>query len=108
VGADQLRSSTSRLNVNGTGGNDYFAVDDNSGDHDVDGGTGDATFQIARSTAYGATPTPTRANLAAANVFDVATIATTRAGSAAGPQGRWWRRAVKDTFTVYSNKRWCR
>ncbi len=41
-------SGVSALNVNAKGGNDYFAVDDNSAITTLDAGSGDATFQIGQ------------------------------------------------------------
>ena len=105
------------VHVYGIGGNDYFAVDDNAAPTYLDGGSGDNSFQIgqiyglrrnAGPVASPAPPPPTfngSGNLAAENVFDVATVATTRG---------WLSRGISsplvaqggtgnNTFTVYSN-----
>ena len=105
------------VHVYGIGGNDYFAVDDNAAPTYLDGGSGDNSFQIgqiyglrrnAGPVASPAPPPPTfngSGDLAAENVFDVATVATTRG---------WLSRGISsplvaqggtgnNTFTVYSN-----
>ncbi len=116
------------VHVYSLGGNDYFAVDDNAAPTYLDGGSGDNQFQIGqlyglrRTCTTGSTadpctqpqttPQPTpgtfsgTGNLAAENVFDVATIATTRGWLSRGTSAP----LVADggtgnnTFTVYSNQ----
>src|SRR5260370_4702110 len=78
------------VHVYAIGGNDYCAVDDNAAATYLDGGSGDNSFQIGqlygmRRTAAAVASAPAdlptyglSGNLAAENVFDVATVATTR------------------------------
>jgi hypothetical protein len=90
-----------RLIVEALGGNDYFAVDDNSAITTLDGGAGDDNFQIGQ--VFGSQRN-VGANIASTDVFG--TVATTRGylsrGNsaplvAAGGSGN-------DVFQVYSNQ----
>ena len=89
-----------RLQVYGAGGNDYFAVDDNSAITSLDGGSGKDVFQIGQI--YGSQRKSD--NLPATDQFD--TIATTRGYVSRGvsmplvAQGG----SGDDSFIVYSNK----
>ena len=60
-----------RLIVNGLGGNDAFAADDNSSITTLDGGAGDDTFQIGQ--VFG-TARDDAANLAAGDTFDTTPV----------------------------------
>ncbi len=111
-------SLTGGVHVYSAGGNDYFAVDDNAAPTYLDGGSGDNQFQIGQI--YGdrrtnandpspAPPPPTygqTGGLLAENVFDVATVATTRGWLSRGTSSP----LVADggtgnnVFTVYSNQ----
>ncbi len=111
-------SLTGGVHVYSAGGNDYFAVDDNAAPTYLDGGSGDNQFQIGQL--YGdrrtsvtdpsaPAPPPTygqTGGLAAENVFDVATVATTRGWLSRGTSSP----LVADggtgnnVFTVYSNQ----
>src|SRR5207248_303708 len=95
-----------RLNVFGLGGNDYYAADDNATTTTLDGGAGDDSFQIGQL--YGLRRTSSGSmsgNLAAENVFDVATVATTRGWLSRGTSSPLVAEGGtgNDTFTVYSN-----
>ena len=90
-----------RLSVYGQGGNDFFAVDDNSAITNLDGGLGNDQFQIGQI--FGAKRDVDEGSLESDDVF--ATVATTRG---------WLSRGISvalvaqggdgdDQFTVYSN-----
>ncbi|MCF2147132.1 DUF4347 domain-containing protein [Desmonostoc muscorum LEGE 12446] len=90
------------LNVNGLGGNDYFASDDNSAVTNLDGGAGNDQFQIGQL--FGTERDTAIGNLAASDVFD--TVRTTRGYLS---RGNSFATTVKggtgeDAFTVYSNQ----
>ena len=89
-----------RLVVNGLGGDDFFAVDDNSAITTLDGGAGADRFQIGQI--YGLQRQP--ANVAADDAFD--TIATTRGYLSAGTSAPLVAMGGtgNDQFTVYSNQ----
>ena len=92
-----------RLEVFGFGGDDVFAVDDNSSITSLDGGDGNDLFQIGQL--YGSRRTEAQASLAARDVFPEL-VPTTRGWLSPGisvalvAQGG----AGDDTFTVYSNQ----
>ena len=105
------------VHVYAAGGNDYFAVDDNAAPTYLDGGSGDNQFQIGQiygdrrnsSPVVSPAPPPTfngSGTLASENVFDVATVATTRGWLSRGTSSP----LVADggtgnnVFTVYSNQ----
>ncbi|MEH6586717.1 MAG: hypothetical protein V7720_09160, partial [Halioglobus sp.] len=94
-----------RLNVYGLGGNDVFAVDNNSAITTLDGGAGDDDFQVGQL--YG-TPRVNDTerdviNVAAGDVFG--TVATTRGYLSRGNSNPLVATggSGNDTFTVYSN-----
>src|SRR5258708_2189819 len=105
------------VHVYAIGGNDYFAVDDNAAPTYLDGGSGDNSFQIGqlygmRRTAAAVASAPAdlptyglSGNLAAENVFDVATVATTRGWLSRGTSEPLVAQGGtgNNTFTVYSN-----
>jgi hypothetical protein len=104
------------VHVYSLGGNDYFAVDDNAAPTYLDGGQGDNSFQIGqifglRRNAMPVTSTPPpptfngSGNLAAENVFDVATVATTRGWLSRGTSSPLVAQGGtgNNIFTVYSN-----
>ena len=90
-----------RLIVDGLGGNDYFAVDDNSTITTLDGGAGDDTFQIGQI--FGSQRS-LGANLAASDVFG--TVATTRGYLSRGTSAPLLAEGGSgdDVFQVYSNQ----
>ncbi|MGE4427667.1 MAG: hypothetical protein AB7G37_14550, partial [Solirubrobacteraceae bacterium] len=97
-------SSTSRLNVYAPGGNAYFAVDDNSAITTLDGGTGDTTFQIGQIYGLKRNGEPGQGNVAPADVFDFATVATTRGWLSRGNSRPLVAQGGRNnTYTVYSN-----
>ncbi len=114
-----------RLNVNGLGGNDYFAMDDNSATTTLDGGNGNNTFQIGQiyglfrdsSEICGGAPSSTcpvnsdlnlrnthGGSLAPQDVFG--TVATTRGWLSRGNSQPVLAEGGTgdDTFVVYSNQ----
>ena len=93
-------SINGRLVVYGLGGNDLFAVDDNSAITTLDGGAGDDRFQIGQI--YGLQRQP--ANVAPPDAFE--TIATTRGYVSPGTSVALVAMGGtgNDQFTVYSNK----
>ncbi|HEY5224284.1 MAG TPA: hypothetical protein VIJ18_14705 [Microbacteriaceae bacterium] len=102
------------LHVYSLGGNNYFAVDDNAAPTYLDGGSGDNSFQIGqlygerRTAGAVASPAPSygaSGNLASENVFDVATVATTRGWLSRGTSAPLVAQGGtgNNTFTVYSN-----
>ncbi|MFZ1879461.1 MAG: hypothetical protein WAU41_04785, partial [Gaiellaceae bacterium] len=114
-----------RLIVNGLGGNDYFATDDNSAITTLDGGMGNDTFQIGQiygfaRDSFNAPPdcTPRIApNDVTALTYDTScgslnpqdvfgTVATTRGWLSAGASQPLVAVGDKgdDVFTVYSNQ----
>ncbi len=108
-----------RLTVDGLGGNDYFAVDDNSATTTLDGGGGNDTFQIGQL--YGLTRDSLSAN---PNPVDSVTNTRDTSGGSLSPQDvfgtiattRGWLSAGSsqplvavggtgdDVFSVYSNQ----
>ncbi len=110
-------SINGRLKVYGLGGNDYFAVDDNSAITTLDGGLGDDKFQIGQiygtkrdslpSTADGgayALGNTSGGSLSSQDVFG--SIATTRGWLSAGASQPLIAKGGSgdDEFTVYSNQ----
>ena len=101
-----------RLVVYGLGGNDVFAVDDNSAITTLDGGLGNDSFQIGQlygSKRDSANPTTTAGitsggSLTTQDVFG--TVATTRGWLSAGATSPLVAVGDKgdDVFTVYSNQ----
>src|SRR4029077_17637820 len=108
-----------RLIVNGRGGNDYFAVDDNTVITTIDGGAGNDQFQVGQvyglfrdSTEAASTPLNSDANtrnthggsLTPQDVF--ATVATTRGwlSAGAGEPLVVVGGTGDDQFTVYANQ----
>ena len=97
-------SSTSRLNVYGQGGNNHFAVDDNSAITTLDGGTGDNRFQIGQIYGLRRNNDPLQGNVATDDMFDVATVATTRGWVSRGTSRPLVAHGGHNNFfTVYSN-----
>ena len=90
-----------RLIVEGRGGNDYFAVDDNSAITTLDGGAGDDNFQIGQI--FGSQRN-IGANLASTDVFG--TVATTRGYLSRGTSAPLVAEggSGNDVFQVYSNQ----
>ena len=90
-----------RLIVEGLGGNDYFAVDDNSAITTLDGGAGDDNFQIGQI--FGSQRS-VGANLASTDVFG--TVATTRGYLSRGNSAPLVAQggSGNDVFQVYSNQ----
>jgi hypothetical protein len=98
-------SGVSALNVDGEGGNDYFAVDDNSAITTLDAGTGDGTFQIGQIYGLERTASPSQGNLSESNVFQYAVVATTAGWLSRGTSLPLTALGgVNDTFFVYSNQ----
>src|SRR6266508_4313469 len=91
-----------RLSVYGLGGNDYFAVDDNSAITTVDGGGGADQFQIGQL--YGLRRDTIEGLLQPADIF-TELIATTRGWLSPGNNAPLVAHGDggKDTFTVYSS-----
>ena len=95
------------LHVYSLGGNDYFAVDDNSTSTYLEGGQGNNTFQIGQL--YGLQRTNSgnySGNLAAENIFAVATVATTQGWLSRGTSSPLVAQGGtgNNTFIVYSNQ----
>ena len=93
-----------RLIVEGLGGNDYFAVDDNSAITTLDGGAGDDNFQIGQI--YGsADARPAAPTSPSTDVFD-RTVATTRGYLSRGTSAPLVAEggSGNDVFQVYSNQ----
>ena len=90
-----------RLIVEGRGGNDYFAVDDNSVITTLDGGAGDDGFQVGQI--FG-TQRDASANIASTDVFG--TVATTRGYLSRGTSAPLVAEGGSgdDVFQVYSNQ----
>ena len=90
-----------RLIVEGKGGNDYFAVDDNSAITTLDGGAGDDNFQIGQI--FGSQRNAA-ANIASTDIFG--TVATTRGYLSRGTSAPLVAEGGSgdDVFTVYSNQ----
>ena len=101
-----------RLTVYGQGGNDVFAVDDNSAITTLDGGLGNDSFQVGQL--YGSkrdslapTTTPSITSGGSLTTQDVfGTVATTRGWLSAGNSSPLVAVGDKgdDVFTVYSNQ----
>ncbi len=91
-----------RFSVDGLGGNDYFAVDDNAATTTLDGGDGNDTFQIGQI--YGMQRDDSESGLQPPDYF--ATIATTRGYLSRGTSEPLVAEGGSgdDTFTVYSNQ----
>ena len=92
-----------RLIVEGLGGNDYYAVDDNSVITTLDGGAGNDNFQIGQI--FG-TPRDSGANIAVPDDFSDATVATTRGYLSRGNSAPLVAMGGSgdDVFQVYSNQ----
>ncbi|MDA8440737.1 MAG: hypothetical protein M0Z51_18020, partial [Propionibacterium sp.] len=90
-----------RLAVFGQGGNDHFAVDDNSATTTLDGGAGNDTFQIGQM--YGMTRNDPHSGLSPPDYFP--TIATTRGYLSEGTSAPLVALGGSgdDVFNVYSN-----
>ena len=92
-----------RLTVFGKGGNDYFAVDDNSAITSLDGGAGNDTFQIGQI--FGTKRDEEAGALLPHDVFPVL-IATTRGWLSPGTHAPLVAQGGtgNDEFTVYANQ----